>query len=140
MPRNSTRENRETPSTPVTTVGRLEKGMSPKSSMHVGGESDGRIVPTKGSNKDGQPSAESLEGRRLTKENIEQPTPPRTQSRTGESRGLLGVRDVARKEKGARFTALLHHVTVAQLQESFYALKREATPGVDGLTWRAMAS
>jgi hypothetical protein len=95
MPRNSTRENRETPSTPVTRAGRLEKGMSPKSSMHVGGESDGRIVPTKGSNKDGQPSAESLEGRRLTKENIEQPTPPRTQSRTGESRGLLGVREVA---------------------------------------------
>src|SRR5438094_721851 len=46
--------------------------MSPKSSMHVDGESDGRIVPTKGSNKDGQPSAEGLEGRRPTKENIEQ--------------------------------------------------------------------
>ena len=110
--------------------------MNPKSSMHVDGESDGRIVPTKGSNKDGQPSAESLEGRRLTKENIEQPTPPRTQSRSSESRGLLGVREVARKEKGARFTALLHHVTVAQLQESFFALKRDATPGVDGLTWQ----
>ena len=90
MSGNSTRENRETPSTPVTaSAGRLEKGMSPKSSMHVGGESDGRVVPTKGSNKDGQPSAESLEGRRPTKENTEQPTPPRTQSRPGESRGLL---------------------------------------------------
>ena len=99
--------------------GRLEKGMSPKSSMHVDGESDGRIVPMKGSNKDGQPSAESLEGRRPTKENIEQPTPPRTQRRSSESRGLLGVREVARKDKRARFTALLHHVTVAQLQESF---------------------
>ena len=101
MQGNSTRENRETPSTPVGDhpAGRLEKGMSPKSSMHVGGESDGRIVPTKGSNKDGQPSAESLEGRRSTKENIEQPTPPRTQSRTSESRGLLGVREVARKDK-----------------------------------------
>ena len=110
--------------------------MSPKSSMHGGGESDGRIVPTKGSNKDGQPSAESLEGRRLTKENIEQPTPPRTQSRTGESRGLLGVREVARKDKRTQFTALLHHVTVAQLRDSFYALKREAAPGVDGMTWQ----
>jgi RNA-directed DNA polymerase len=137
MQGNSTRENRETPSTPVigTTTGRREKGMSPKSSMDVGGESDGRIVPTKGSNKDGQPSAESLEGRRPTKENIEQPTPPRTQRRTSESRGLLGVREVARKEKRARFTALLHHVTVQRLQDSFYALKREAAPGVDAVTW-----
>jgi RNA-directed DNA polymerase len=136
MPGNSTRENRETPSTPVTTAGRLEKGMSPKASTHVGGESDGRIVPTKGSNKDGQPSAESLEGRGPAKENIEQPTPPRTQSRASESRGLLGVREVARTDKKARFTALLHHVTVARLQDSFYALKRDAVPGVDGTTWR----
>jgi group II intron reverse transcriptase/maturase len=136
MSRNSTRENRETPSMPATAAGRLEKGMSSKSSVHVGGESDGRIVPTKGSNKDGQPAAESLEGRGPAKENIEQPTPPRTQSRTSESRGLLGVREVARKDKRAQFTALLHHVTVARLQDSFYALKRDAVPGVDGMTWR----
>src|SRR2546428_13501004 len=102
MPGNSTRENRETPSMPVIVAGRLEKGMSPKSSTHVDGESDGRIVPTKGSNKDGQPSAEGLEGRRPTKENIEQPTPLRTQNRTSESRGLLGVRSVARKDKEPR--------------------------------------
>jgi hypothetical protein len=104
--------------------------------MHADGESDGRIVPTNGANNDGRPSAERLEGRRPTKENIEQPTPPRTQSRSGESHGLLGVREVARKEKRARFTALLHHVTVARLQDSFYALKGEAAAGVDGLTWR----
>jgi hypothetical protein len=52
-------------------------------------------TPTKGSNKDGQPSAERLEGRRPTKENIEQPTPPRTPRRPGESCGLPGVREVA---------------------------------------------
>ena len=137
MPGHSARENRETPSTPVTVAGRLEKGMSPKPSMHVGGESDGRVVPTKCSNKDGPPSAESMEGRRPTKENIKQPTPPRTQSRPGESRGLLGVRAVARKEKGTPFTALLHHVTVSLLQDSFSALKRGAAPGVDGVTWHA---
>lgn len=125
------RENRETPSIYVANgaAHRVEKGMSSKSTMHVGGESDGRVVPTNGSNKDGQPSAESPEGRRPTKENIEQPTPLRTQSRASESRGLLGVREVARKDKRAQFTALLHHVTVAQLQESFYALKR-------GRAWR----
>ena len=133
----STRENRETPSirTIGRTVRRMEKGMSPKSIMHVGGESDGCVVPTKCPNNDGQPSAEGMEGRRPTKENIEQPTPLRTQSRPSESSGLLGVREVARKDKRTQFTALLHHVTVQRLQDSFYALKREAAPGVDGVTW-----
>ena len=110
--------------------GRLEKGMNLKPSMHVDGESDGRVVPAKGSNKGGQPPAESLEGRRPTKENIEQPTAPRTQSRTSESSGLLGVRTVARKEKHTRFTALLHHVTVERLRDSVYALKRDAAPDI----------
>ncbi len=43
---NSTRENRETPSTPVVegVTGRLEKALSQKSNTHVGGESDGRVV------------------------------------------------------------------------------------------------
>jgi hypothetical protein len=44
MQGNSTRENRETPSTPVATAGRLEKALSQKSNMHVGEESDGRVV------------------------------------------------------------------------------------------------
>jgi retron-type reverse transcriptase len=34
-----------------------------------------------------------------------------------------------------KFTALLHHLTVALLRDSFYALKRKAAPGVDGITW-----
>jgi len=135
---NSTRENRETPSTRVAdgAARRVEKGMSPKATVDVGGESDGREVPTKCPNNGGQPPAEGMEGRRPAKENVEQATTLRTQSRASESSGLLGVREVARKDKRAQFTALLHHVTVARLQESFYALKREAAPGVDGTTWR----
>jgi group II intron reverse transcriptase/maturase len=43
---------------------------------------------------------------------------------------------VARKEKRAKFTALLHHVTVELLRESYYALKRGAASGVDGVTWQ----
>ena len=35
-----------------------------------------------------------------------------------------------------KFTALLHHLTVALLREGFYALKRKAAPGVDGVTWQ----
>ncbi len=134
---NSTRENRETPLTPEAKLssGRLEKALSRKSSMHVGGESDGRTVPTKYPNKGGKSLAEDAEGRRPAKENTEQTSASRTQSRVNASKGLLGVREVARRDKRARFTALLHHVTVALLQDSFYALKREAAPGVDGVTW-----
>src|SRR5450759_5302061 len=68
----SARENRETPSTPagVHPAGRLEKAMTPKSSMYVDGESDGGVVPTKCPNKGGRPPAEGMEGRRPTKENI----------------------------------------------------------------------
>ncbi len=104
--------------------------------MHVDGESDGRVVPTKCPNNGEQPSAEGMEGRRSTKENIGQTTAPRTQSRIGELSGLLGVREVARKDKRTRFTALLHHVTVNLLRDSYYALKRDAAPGVDGVTWK----
>jgi group II intron reverse transcriptase/maturase len=49
---------------------------------------------------------------------------------------LQRVREVAKRDKRARFTALLHHITPQRLQESFYALKREAAPGVDGVTWK----
>src|SRR5215475_9840760 len=130
---NSTRENRETPSTPAEeedAAGRLEKAVSQKSNMHVNGESDGRTVPAKCPNKGEQAPAEGLEGRRPTKENIGQATPPRTQSRTSELSDLHGVREVARRSKQTRFTALLHHVTPGLLRDSYYALKREAAPGV----------
>ena len=69
---NSTRENRETPSTPAEeedAAGRLEKAVSQKSNMHVNGESDGRTVPAKCPNKGEQAPAEGMEGRRPTKEN-----------------------------------------------------------------------
>ena len=59
----------------------------------------------------------------------------RTQSRADASIALQRVREVARRDRRARFTALLHHVTVDLLRESFYALKRHAAPGIDGLTW-----
>ncbi len=59
-----------------------------------------------------------------------------TQSGARMSQGLNGVRERARKNKQERFTALLHHVNIDLLQESFYGLKRKAAPGVDGVTWK----
>ena len=117
-------------------AGRLEKAMSRKSNMHVGGESDGCVVPSKCPNKSGKPLAEGMEGRQSTKENIGQATAPRTQSRIGELSDLHGVRKAARKDKRTRFTALLHHVTVGLLRDSYFALKRDAAPGIDGVTWK----
>ena len=61
---------------------------------------------------------------------------PPTQSGTRMSQGLDGVRRAASVRKQERFTALLHHLNVALLRESFYALKRQASPGVDGITWQ----
>jgi len=48
---------------------------------------------------------------------------------------LQGVRRTAREKKQERFTALLHHVTVDLLRESFHGLKKQASCGVDGVTW-----
>jgi len=110
--------------------------MNHKSSMNVGGESDDRVVPTKCPNKDGKPSAEGTEGRRSAKENSEQTTATQTQSWGNALSGLHRVREAAKKDKRSQFTTLLHHVSVLLLQDSFYALKREAAPGVDGMTWK----
>jgi retron-type reverse transcriptase len=44
---------------------------------------------------------------------------------------------VAVRDKGARFTALLHHVTLVRLYAAYQAIRPEAAPGVDGVTWEA---
>jgi len=87
-------------------------------------------------NKDGKPLAENEEGRPLIKENTSQPNTHPTQSGARVSQGLAGVRKAAKEHGEMKFTALLHHLTVDLLRESFYALKRKAAPGVDGTTWQ----
>jgi len=46
------------------------------------------------------------------------------------------VREAARKDKKQRFTALLHHVSIDRLRDSYHSLKKKAAPGVDGMTWQ----
>jgi RNA-directed DNA polymerase len=92
-------------------------------------------TPAKQPNKSGKPPAEVVEGRRLTKENMDQQNPCRTQSRESGPNELDHVREVARRDGKLRFTALLHHVTVELLRESYYSLKKQAAPGVDGVRW-----
>lgn len=60
----------------------------------------------------------------------------RTQSRESVFSGLERVRKRAKQEKKARFTALLHHVDIELLSVAYGHLRRDAAPGVDGLTWK----
>lgn len=136
---NSLRGNREVPSAPFAdgASGRSEKAVSRTSDMYADGKSDGPIVPTKPPNNGGpEPSAEAVEGRGPTKGNTEQTAGARTQSRSTSSIGLQGVREAAQKDGNARFTSLLHHVTVDELRDSYYCLKQDAAPGVDGIRWK----
>ncbi len=89
----------------------------------------------KRANKDVQ-SAEFVEGRSPAKGNTSEAATPRTLSRKGVSIGLAGVGQAARRDKEVRFTALLHHVTPELLEQSYFALKRKAAVGVDGVTWQ----
>jgi RNA-directed DNA polymerase len=109
--------------------------MSDKALMHGGGESYSGIVPTKQPNKSGRPPAEVAEGRPPTKENTPEPNPCRTPSRENGPSGLARVREAA-KDRKLKFTALLHHVSIDLLRKSYYSLKRQAAPGVDGVTWQ----
>jgi RNA-directed DNA polymerase len=104
--------------------------------MHASEESDRGIVPMNHSNKIEQSMAESEEGRPLIAENTHQTNTHLTQSGARVSQGLAGVRKAARDNREMRFTALLHHVTVDLLRNSFCSLKRKAAPGVDGMTWQ----
>jgi RNA-directed DNA polymerase len=131
-------ENRETSETPAAKPGSRTagEGNSRTARMYVPEESHDGIVPMNHSNKDRRPLAESEEGRPSIKENAGQPHTYPTQSGKGVPQGLAGVRKAARENKEMKFTALLHHLTVDLLRESFYSLKRKAAPGVDGVTWQ----
>ena len=119
--------------------------------MNERGKSDRPVVPMKFPNKAGQPAAEGMEGRGLTKGNLQQQNASRTQSRSkggpGDRSSSLGslnapsalerIRQAASKDKEMRFTALFHHIYAPEaLRTAYLSLKREAAPGVDGETWR----
>ncbi len=108
-------------------------------------ESDRLIVPEKAANEaeaeesekvtNEAEAEESPEGRGRAKENTIETGAGLTQSKPTARTGLERVRQRAKVDKQARFTALLHHLTVDLLRESFLRLKRKAAPGVDGQTW-----
>ena len=100
--------------------------MSGKSLMNDDGESYGGIVPTKQPNKGDRAPAKVVEGRPQTKENTQQPNLGRTPSRGSRRSGLERVREAARKDRKLKFTALLHHVSIDMLRDSYFSLKKES--------------
>ena len=103
--------------------------------MHEHGKSDGRIVPTNLPNKVGQPAAEAGEGSRPAKGNTDSTTRPGHSAGPDVPNGLERVRQAAQRDKDARFTALLHHVTLERLYGAYRAIRPGAAAGSDGVTW-----
>ena len=83
----------------------------------------------------GSALAEQREPRVLTKQNSSDGGISFTQRREKVSQSLARVRRIAGKLKDEKFTCLLHHISVEALWEAFLKLKKEAAPGVDGVTW-----
>lgn len=107
--------------------------------MNGSRKSDELVVPEKSPNKGGgaPTSAEAVEGRSSAKENPDEVNRVRTQRRTALQSELDRVREVARRDKDAKFTALWHHVyNIDRLREAYLALEPKAAAGVDGETWQ----
>lgn len=106
------------------------------------GKSDRGVVPKKPVNKAAgaiPAAAESVEGRPRAKGNANAAHTRRTPSRPYDVHSALdGIRQTAKGDRQARFTTLMHHVhAVERLQAAYFALKRDAAAGVDGMTWHA---
>ena len=113
--------------------------------VHGRGKSDSVIVAVKPTNNAEQPAAEHprqattaelVEPRTETKGNADQQSTRRAQSRESVSQALERIRQAARERKQEQFTALLHHLSIDLLGDAFFELKKNAAPGVDGLTWQ----
>src|SRR5215211_7358040 len=117
--------------------------------MHGDEKSDPVIVAVKPANKAVEPTAEPsagayaaepMEPRTGTEGNADQQSTCRAQSRVSVSQALERIRKVARERKKERLTALMHHITVELLEQSFFELKKDAAAGVDRLTWKDYAT
>jgi RNA-directed DNA polymerase len=105
--------------------------------MNGRGKSDGPVLPAKPRNKPAvMAGAEVVEGRGPAEGNTASESRPGRSAGMGVSSDLDRVRQLARKDKEVRFTALLHHVTVDRLREAYRAISPNAAAGVDGVTWR----
>jgi RNA-directed DNA polymerase len=103
--------------------------------MNEGGKSDGLVLPAKPPNNAVEAAAEVVEGRSPAEGNTASKTRPGHGAGPDASSALDRVREVARRDKEARFTALLHHVDLNRLRAAYWAINPKAATGVDGVTW-----
>ena len=80
------------------------------------------------SNNAAQVAAETGEERGLVKGNTDDLTRPGRSAGQGVADGLDRVREVAQKDKDARFTALLHHVDFDRLRKAYWAIRPQVLP------------
>lgn len=104
--------------------------------MHERGKSDSAIGAVKPANKAERSAAELVEQRAGTKGNADQQSTRRVQDRESVSQALGRIRQAAKQRKKEVFTSLLHHISIDLLRLSFFAIKKDAASGVDGLTWQ----
>ena len=104
--------------------------------MHESGKSDSPVVPAKSPNNAARAVAEVMEERGLAERNTDGTTRPGHRAGQGVTNGLDRVREAARRDKDAKFTALLHHVDLNSLWRAYAAISPQASPGLDGVTWR----
>jgi RNA-directed DNA polymerase len=112
------------------------EGEEPKPMMHELGKSDSVIGAVKPANKAERSAAELVEQRAGTKGNADQQSTRRAQGRESVSQALGRIRQAAKQRKKEVFTSLLHHISIDLLRLSFFAIKKDAASGVDGLTWQ----
>jgi RNA-directed DNA polymerase len=99
-------------------------------------KSDLAIVAGKPTNEAERSGPEPVEPRAGTEGNAIQQSTRRAQDRTSVSQALERIRQAARRNKKEKFTALLHHISVELLEAAFFELRKDAAPGIDGVTWR----
>ena len=104
--------------------------------MYDAQQSDGAILAGKAANKGARAPAEPLERRAPAERNPQRTGTVRTQSRGAVSPGAERIRQYVERKPGEKLIALLHHITPEALEAAYLALKRDAAPGVDGVTWR----
>jgi RNA-directed DNA polymerase len=103
--------------------------------MHDRRKSDSPVVPAKLPNNAAEAAAEVVEGRGLAEGNTTSKTRPGLRAGMSAPSALDRVRLVAQQDKDARFTALLHHVSLDRLRAAYGALSPKAAAGVDGVMW-----
>ena len=120
---------------PVVVKGPRREWRKPKPMMNGLKKSDEAIRPVRAANKGARASAESSEERASTKGNPDCQSTRRTQCRASVPQAAARTRKAAERNPKERLTALFHHITRDALGAAYFALKKDAAAGVDGVTW-----